>query len=367
VNHRYWNDGYIGAGPFKLERLDPGAGFEASAFNGYALGRPRIDRISAKIMDSENTVLSSMLAESLQVSTAITMRFEHAVVLQQQWGATHRGTVSMAPSRLVNNLVQFRPELQHTPALFDARVRRALVSSIDLQAMNDALFEGQSINPIHFGVPGTPNYAEIDRTVTKYPFDARATEQRLNEAGFTKGGDGFFANSTGDRFRPDFQVLTGTQFERAGAIMTDTWQRGGIDAQLTVLPAVQVRQNEVRDAFPGISTPGAAGGDERGTLEYFTSRQIGTPANGWVGPNRGAWSNAEYDRLWDAYNVTLDRAERGRVAAQMSKIVSDELPGWGIFWDFNVMTYLSNITGPELGIANSSTDLFNIHEWQVRS
>jgi ABC-type transport system substrate-binding protein len=272
----------------------------------------------------------------------------------------------MAPSRLVNNLVQFRPEFMRTPALGDARVRKAMVSSIDLQTLNDALFEGQSINPFHFGVPGTPSYQEIDRTVTKYPFDPRQTELFMNEAGFTKDREGFFANAAGERFRPDYQVLTGTQFERGGAVLSDTWQRVGIDAQLSVLPAVQVRQNEVRDAFPGISTPGAAGGDERNSLEYFTSRQIGRPENGWVGPNRGAWSNAEYDRLWDAYSVTLDRDERTRVAAQMSKIVSDELPGWALYWDFNVMAYLATITGPSLGVANSTTDLWNIHEWTMQ-
>src|SRR5581483_2365215 len=117
-------------------------GFEASAFAGYALGKPRVDRIIGRIIDNENTVLSGILAESIQVATAITMRFEHALVLQQQWGSTQRGKVSMAPSRLVNNLVQFRPEFLHTPALGDPRVRKAMVSSLDLQALNDALFEG---------------------------------------------------------------------------------------------------------------------------------------------------------------------------------------------------------------------------------
>src|SRR5581483_9514779 len=366
VNHRFWNDGYVGAGPYRLERLEPGSELEGSAFAGYALGRPKVDRVVARIMDSENTVLSAVLSESIQVATGITLRFEHALVLQREWGATKRGVVSIAPSRLVNNLVQFRPEFQRTPALFDVRVRRALVHSLDLQGLNDALFEGQSINPQHFALPGTPNYDLIDRTVTKYPFDPRLTEQDMSEAGFAKDRDGYFANPAGERFRPDFQVLTGTQFERGGAIMADTWQRAGIDVQLSILPAVQVRQNEVRDAFPGISTPGAAGGSERGTLEYLTSRQIGKPENGWTGANRGAWSNPDYDRLWDAYNVTLDRAERDRIAAQMLKMVSDELPAWPIYWDFNVMANLATVTGPALGIANTSTNFWNIHEWEMR-
>ena len=77
--------------------------------------------------------------------------------------------------------------------------------------------------------------------------------------------------------------------ERGAALMVDTWRRAGIDVQNSVLPAVQVRQNDVRSTFPGISTPGAAGGNEKGMLEYFTGAQIGTPTNGWVGSNRGGW------------------------------------------------------------------------------
>ncbi len=366
VNHRYWNEGYIGAGPYKLDRLDPGAGLEGSAFEHYALGKPKIDRVIARIMGDENSVLSAILADAVQVSSSITLRHEHALVLQREWEANKRGSVSMAPARLVNNVVQFRPEYQRTPALLDARVRKALVSSVNLQELNDALFEGQSVNPTMYMIPGGPSARQIEPMITKYPFDPRRTEQYLNEAGFTKDRDGFFANAAGERFRPDFQVLTGTQFERGAALMTDTWRRVGIDVQPSVLPAVQVRQNEVRNTFPGISTPGAAGGTEKGMLEYFASNQIGSPANGWVGSNRGGWTNPEYDRMWTAFNVTLDRAERTRIMADMMKLLSEEVPGWPLYWDFNVMAYTANVRGPDLGLPNTSTGFWNVHEWEMR-
>jgi peptide/nickel transport system substrate-binding protein len=366
VNHRYWNEGYIGAGPYRLERLDPGTGLEGSAFEHYALGRPKIDRIVARIIGDENTVLSGILADTIQLSAGITIRHEHALVLQREWVPNGRGTVAMAPARLVNNLVQFRPEYQRSPALLDVRVRRALVHGIDRQALNDALFEGQSINPESFLIPGSPSFAEVDRLIAKYPFDPRRTEQLMNEAGFSKDREGLFANAAGERFRPDFQVLTGTQFERGGALMVDTWRRAGIEVQNSVLPAVQVRQNDVRNTFPGISTPGAAGGNETRTLEFFSTGQIGTPANGWVGSNRGGWVNPEYDRLWSAYSVTLDRAERVRQMADMTKLVNEELPGWPIYWDFNVMAFPTSLRGPELGLANTSTEFWSIHEWEVR-
>jgi peptide/nickel transport system substrate-binding protein len=366
VNHRYWNEGYVGAGAYRLDRLDPGTGLEGSAFEQYALGRPKIDRIVARIIGDENATLSGILADTIQLSSSITLRHEHARVLQQDWVANKRGTVSIVPSRLVNNQVQYRPEYQRSPALFDPRVRKALVHSVDLQGLNDALFEGQSHNPTTYLIPGAPATREIEPLLTTYPFDSRRTDQYMSEAGFGKDRSGFFANAAGERFRPDFQVLTGTQFERGGTLMTDTWRRSGIDVQHSVLPAVQVRQNEVRNTFPGIATPGAGGGDEKGTLAFLTSAQIGTPANGWVGNNRGAWSNPEYDRLWAEFNVTLDRTERVRAMAEMMKLVSEEVPGWPLYWDFNVMAFPTSLRGPELGLSNTSTEFWNVHEWELR-
>jgi peptide/nickel transport system substrate-binding protein len=365
VNHRYWNEDYVGAGPYRLERLEPGSGLELAAFPQYALGRPRIERIVARIIGDENTVLSGVLAGTIQLASSVTLRHEHALVLQRDWVSQKRGTVSMGPARLVNNQVQLRPEYQRTPALFDVRVRKALVHAIDLQALNDALFEGQSINPTSFAIPNSPGFTEMDRAVAKYPYDPRRTEQLLLEAGFSRDGEGWFARPGGERLRPDYQVLTGTQFERGGVVLVDTWRRAGIDVEYSVLPVVQVRQNQVRNTFPGITTPGAAGGTQKRTLEYFSSGQIGTPANGWAGSNRGGWTSPEYDQLWTTFNTTLDRDERTRRAAEMMKLISEELPGWPLYWDFNVMATAAMLRGPELGIPNVSTGLWNIHQWEM--
>jgi peptide/nickel transport system substrate-binding protein len=364
VNLRYWNADYVNAGAYRLERIDPGAYLEGVAFDRHALGRPKIDRIIARIFSDENTVLSTILAENIQVTTGITLRFEHAQVLLAQWADGKRGNVVFSPARLVGNIVQFRPEFLRTPALMDVRVRKAMVHSIDRQAMNDAIFEGKSINPDTYVTPGTPHYPAVDRAIAKYPYDPARTEQLMAEAGFTKAPDGFFTSAGGDRFRPDLQVLAGTTFERGGAILNETWRRAGIDAQLSVLPAVQVRQNDVRNQFPGLSTPGGTGGGERGALEFFTSGQIGSPANSWTGSNRGGWLHPEMDRLWQAYTVTLDQTTRFNHVAQMMRIVSEELPGWPLFWDFNVMAYLSTVRGPDMGIINTSTPFWNVHEWE---
>ena len=58
-------------------------------------------------------------------------------------------------------------------------------------------------------------------------------------------------------------------------------------------------------SFSGMATRGG------GTLERtFTSGEIGTTANRWVGDNRSGWSNPEYDRLYVESNGALNLSVR---------------------------------------------------------
>jgi hypothetical protein len=36
---------YVSAGPYRVDRVKLGSFFEATAFSGFALGKPKIDRI----------------------------------------------------------------------------------------------------------------------------------------------------------------------------------------------------------------------------------------------------------------------------------------------------------------------------------
>src|SRR5207248_3040949 len=61
INHPYWSTGFVGLGPYKLDRWEPGAFLEGSAFAGHALGAPRIARIKLEFITDTNAVVASML------------------------------------------------------------------------------------------------------------------------------------------------------------------------------------------------------------------------------------------------------------------------------------------------------------------
>ena len=50
------------AGPWKLERREPGAFFEANAFDGFVFGRPKIDRVKIMYQPDSNVAVATLLA-----------------------------------------------------------------------------------------------------------------------------------------------------------------------------------------------------------------------------------------------------------------------------------------------------------------
>jgi ABC-type transport system substrate-binding protein len=110
----------------------------------------------------------------------------------------------------------------------------------------------------------------------------------------------------------------------------------------------------VRHTYSGIGW--AVGGSE----QVFASEQIGTTSNRWGGSNRGGWSNAEYDRLWEAHNTTLAPAERREQLVRMAQLVSEELPIYILYFNYTVVAHAGQLTGPR------SKTLWNVHEWALR-
>ena len=359
----FWNEGYVGAGPFRLTRWERGSFLEGEAFGGHALGKPRIDRIQVFFQGDENVVLTRMLSGDLDLAPRLTLRFEHAQVLKRDWEPSGRGQVLLSADSLIYNMVQSRPEYQQEPALLDARVRKALAHTIDRQALVAGLFDGLG-DPLTTFVPrNMPYFDEVERTVTKYPYDARRSEQLMAEAGFAKDRDGYYQSAAGRRLQPDFQVRATEQFVRGQTIMVDYWRRAGFFVQPSQLPEVQVDISE-RHTFPAMAGQ-SAGGSEVERLQRFASAEIGLATNRWRGSNRGGWSNPEYDRLWDGFKQTLDRPERNRLAVQMMRVLNDDLPSYVVYANFAVMAHTASLKGPQVETRETSAPLWNIFEWEM--
>ncbi len=363
VNHPYWTNDYVGAGPYKLDTWDRGTRIEGSAFAGHALGKPKIDRVIVQLIQDENAALAAIMAGTIHYSPNQAVRLEHALILQRDWVPGGKGSVMMRRSSTVVQHAQFRPEFLDTPALLDLRVRKAIAHGIDRAAISEAVFSGQGAMTETLVPDSDPSYAEVDRATEKYPFDLRMAERFMTDAGFSKDRDGMLVNPSGERFSPELRVTASVEFERAQTVLAATWKEAGMDFRTSVLPAAQARNPEARHNFPGLLTRVTTNGERR--WHVFAGSEIGAPANRWTGENRSGWSNAEYDRLLESYQTTLDRAERNRQATRMVNILTREvamIPTYHILFP-NVL--VANLHGPELG-TTETLDYWNIYDWEFR-
>jgi peptide/nickel transport system substrate-binding protein len=368
LGNSYWTTEYVAAGPFRLERWDPGSHFEGVAFDGHALGRPRIDRIFVRIVADENTTLTLVLAEQAHDTAVASLRFEHALVLRREWAATNKGVLMLRQGFPVGLTVQARPEYAQPAALLDPRVRKALAHAIDRQALNDGLFEGQGFMSESLVPDSLPHAADVHRSIASNLYDHRRSEQLMNESGFSRDREGFFADAAGQRFQLDYTTTAGTESERTQAIVAATWRAAGFEIQQSVMSVARARDNEARHTLPGIGYRGGLPAGER----TWTTLEIGTPANRWTSENRPGWSNREYDRAWETVQSTLDRSERIRQVVQMMRLLSEELPFLMLYFSVQVQSRATGLQGPEAGISAQgvlvpeSLPYWNIHEWELR-
>jgi peptide/nickel transport system substrate-binding protein len=360
INQRFWSSEYIGAGPFKLDRWEPGAFLELSAFDGHTLGRPKIGRIRVQFMGDSNVVLAGLLSGDISASIDDSIRFEQASVLRSQWG--DRGVVIMTPTQQRYTYMQLNPAYQRPASLGDLRVRRALAHTIDRDMLNEGLFQGNGQMSDTMVPSAAPVYPLVERTIAHYPYDPRRAEQLMNEAGYTRESDGYFSHPVHGRFDSEYRVLDSANNVAEATILSDLWRRVGFNIQQAVFTPQQASDNESRATYAGLSSTSGSGLTYPFTIATWHSSQVPTAQNRWRGSNRSGWSNPEYDRLSDALATTLDRSTRDQIVLSALKLLHDEVPYHTLYFGLGVLAYDRGLSGPRVTVPETNYS-WDIHTW----
>ena len=363
VSLPFWLADYVGLGPFRVTRFEMGSFIEAAAFDGHALGRPRIDSIRFNYYTDANVVLANLLSDNGHVATDSSFDLQQAIVLDREWGG--RGTVLRSPVGVRHANVNVRPEVVTPRALLDVRARRALAHLIDRQALADGLTEGIGTTADTLVLPHTEGFAEVDRVVTKYQYDTRRGEQLLGELGFSKGADGFFASPTEGRFNPEIAVAQGGRNDTEVQIMVDGLRRVGVDSSVRIIPRPQVTEPYVFANFSSVLI-GSANRAFIPPVERFRASEIARPETRGRGSNYSGYTNPEMERLLNGYETALQRSERNQYVAQMMKLLSEDVPIIPLYYNLEFLAHASNLSGPRVSVSSEAAT-WNMHEWRWTS
>ncbi len=354
----WWNTQFVGAGPYQMERWEPGAFIAGVAFPNYVFGKPKIERIQLVWISDANTTVANLLSGAIHFSTDNSAGFEQAAVLKREWASGREaGKVMLGTARTVYVQVQHRPEFSDPPVMLDPRFRQALAHAMDKQAIVDAVLDGEPGQAETLVNKERPYYADLDRVLSKYPNDARRSDQIMADLGLAKDGEGLYAQG-GNRL--SIRLQTPVSYQREALVLADSLKRAGIDLPLRVLsPAEQVNQ-EIASTYPALLM--IQYGIVNNPFLYFITPSVTSAANRWSGRNQGGYSDPEIDRLSNAYNAALDRNERSQALVQAMKLLSDQAAYFPLYYAYEVRAHAANLSGPREGLNTNA--MWKVEEWQ---
>ena len=360
ANLPFWNKNFIGAGAFRVVEWDAGTRMELEAFNDFALGRPKIDRMTYKTVEDTNTNLAAVLAGEVDFCMRSTISFDGATILRGQWEKQGKGKVYTSPASWT-----WLSLSRDNPWFSDVKVRRALLHAIDREAMTQNVFAGERI------VSHVPlsrvrkSYKKALAAATNYKYDPERAKKLLAEAGWKPGADGTMASAKGERLEFEFRVTAERRdHEQAQAIIADYWKRIGVRAVIKNMPNRLLNSAENRSRWPGAYI-GAHNVTVEEWQERFHTKNIPTQENKFSLENVSGWNDPRKDAILDELSSIISPARSEQLQIEFCKMFAEALPHLPLFYSPEVLVVKKGLTGitprQESGGQNSSS--WNTHTW----
>lgn len=355
----YWTEGFVGTGPFRVQQWAHGSHVILRAFDQFPLGKPRIDELEVRFIPDQNTLIANVLAGSVIMTMGRGISLEQALQIRDQWPGGRVFTGAGNPTVIFPQLGNPDP-----PVVGDRRFRQAAVQAIDRPNLVQTFFGGlTTVADSGIGM-SEADRKELEASFVTYAYDPRASARLLEEIGYVKGADGRLRDSRGDALTLVLNTDPSNDMQpKATFVVADSWRQLGIEVEPQVLPAQQLREAAWKSEFKAFSVRRNPVRLDR--LEnYFHSRQIPTPDNGYRGGNYSAYRNAEVDGLIDRMSSAVARTDRLQIARPLLRHLTEQVAIIGLFYDVEVTLAaerIRNLTGRNA----DSGEAWNAELWDI--
>jgi len=315
---KYVNATPVGTGPMTLKSFSPQIISYVKNANYWQANLVKVDELNYPVVSSNDTALEKMEAGQADW-TAI---FDPAVGAFVQKDPTHNHSypVPVVPAQLVPNL--------KNPLLGQLAVRQAISQALDRQEMSvsgEAGFEPPA-SPTGL-MPGQESYLSAQYNGTIPSFGAAnptGADSTLQQAGFTKGSDGIYADAQGHKL--SFKVTVPGDFSDYVAdlqIAAQSLKAAGIDLQLNKVSDDNWRTDRATHNFDLIMTGGFFGPTPYYYLEPLLNS---THISGANATNWEQWKDPATDQLLNQYASTSDPAVQKQAIQGLTDIMAKNLP-----------------------------------------
>jgi len=229
------------------------------------------------------------------------------------------------------------PAPNRNPALADPQVRLALATAINKQDLVDIVLQGYGAPGVTI-IPPSLGGGFWYNPIQDATFDLDKANQILEDAGYTKGGDGIRAK--GD-VRLEFRLQyasDSTVYPRVADLISNWYRQIGVKVNPeSVDPDSLTAAVTPTGDYDLVIWGWGADPDPDFMLSVMTSEQF--VEGGW---SDSGYSNPEYDQLYLDQQTAVDRNERQKIIWKMQEMVYNDKPYIVLYYERILEAYRSD-------------------------
>ena len=324
----------VGTGPYKFSDFKPGDIVRGEINQNYHMpNRPYFDAIEMK-GGGDATSAARAVLQTGEYDYAWNLQVEDEVMKRMEAGG--KGKVHVIDSGDIE-FIQLNPTDPYTEvdgergsikskhfAFTEAAVREAMSLLADRKGIQDFIYGRTGVATSNF-MNNPPRFRSPN---TKWEFNIDKANQILDGAGWKRGADGV-REKGGKKMKFVFQTSVNSIRQKEQAVIKQACQKAGIDLELKSVTGAVFFSSDVANPdtygkfwcdmqmYTTTMTQPVA---ER-FMDQYTSWEVSSKANKWLGRNICRYRSEEYDKAYHAGELELDPVKRAAIFIRLNDMV----------------------------------------------
>ena len=324
----------VGTGPYKFSDFKPGDIVRGEINQNYHMpNRPYFDAIEMK-GGGDATSAARAVLQTGEFDYAWNLQVEDEVMKRMEAGG--KGKVHVIDSGDIE-FIQLNPTDPYTEvdgergsvkskhfAFTEAAVREAMSLLADRKGIQDFIYGRTGVATSNF-MNNPPRFRSPN---TKWEFNIDKANQILDGAGWKRGADGV-REKGGKKMKFVFQTSVNSIRQKEQAVIKQACQKAGIDLELKSVTGAVFFSSDVAnpDTYGKfwcdmqMYTTTMTQPDAERFMDQYTSWEVSSKANKWLGRNICRYRSEEYDKAYHAGELELDPVKRAAIFIRLNDMV----------------------------------------------